>query len=199
MLGSRALDLAVFAGGIGREALQMRPQTCRSPGQGRGHGIRRAESCKRYPKESSWKRDLVEIVADYGAGAPEGLETAFVLQTTAPISPGSSGGPLLTQKGRAVGVVTCSNRGGQNLNFAIPAQYVDRFLPRQGDSQSRVSLETLCTQTDKDPNGRSRRIDALLASQQHIKRWLQYPRTAQFPESPDVTLAVRYVENDRTS
>ncbi|HUT33926.1 MAG TPA: trypsin-like peptidase domain-containing protein [Planctomycetota bacterium] len=50
------------------------------------------------------------------------------LQTTAPISEGSSGGPLLTADGQVVGVTTASVVGGQNLNFAVPASAVRRLL-----------------------------------------------------------------------
>ena len=47
------------------------------------------------------------------------------IQTTAAISRGSSGGPLLTGYGKVlvVGVTTGSVRGGQNLNMAIPAAH----------------------------------------------------------------------------
>lgn len=49
-------------------------------------------------------------------------------QITAPISPGSSGGPVLTARGEALGVATASLREGQNLNFAVPAADVDRLI-----------------------------------------------------------------------
>ena len=42
------------------------------------------------------------------------------LQITAPISPGSSGGPLFNTEGEVVGITTMYLKGGENLNFAIP-------------------------------------------------------------------------------
>ena len=42
------------------------------------------------------------------------------LQITAPISPGSSGGPLFNMAGEVVGITTLYLKGGENLNFAIP-------------------------------------------------------------------------------
>jgi hypothetical protein len=50
------------------------------------------------------------------------------LQTTAPISPGSSGGPLLTEDGKVVGVTTLTRTNGQNLNFAVPARRISQLL-----------------------------------------------------------------------
>src|SRR5262245_15121466 len=77
----------------------------------------------------------------YAAGNPKGLEGTFsdgivssirqsekLIQHTAPISPGSSGGPLLDEYGKVIGINTLIVREGQNLNFAIPAQYLKTFL-----------------------------------------------------------------------
>ncbi len=52
------------------------------------------------------------------------------LQTTASISPGSSGGPLLTFDGSVIGLTTAIRTDGQNLNFAIPVQDVRQFLKK---------------------------------------------------------------------
>jgi S1-C subfamily serine protease len=47
-------------------------------------------------------------------------EGGKLLQITAPISPGSSGGPLFNMAGEVVGITTLYIKGGENLNFAIP-------------------------------------------------------------------------------
>ncbi|HAI94124.1 MAG TPA: hypothetical protein DCM36_05220 [Xanthomonadaceae bacterium] len=77
----------------------------------------------------------------YAIGAPQGLELtlsdglvsglrdykgAQVIQTTAPISKGSSGGGLFDAQGRLVGITTMYLDGGQNLNFAMPAELIAR-------------------------------------------------------------------------
>jgi S1-C subfamily serine protease len=50
------------------------------------------------------------------------------LQVTAPISPGSSGGPLFNSSGEVVGITTLYLKGGENLNFAIPINDVKPLL-----------------------------------------------------------------------
>ena len=80
----------------------------------------------------------------YVAGNPKGLEGTFsdgiissrrdkytkeLLQMTAPISPGSSGGPVLNSKGEVIGISFMTLVGGQNLNFAIPSRYLTELLP----------------------------------------------------------------------
>jgi len=72
-------------------------------------------------------------------GSPQGLENTVsdgilsavreyksirYLQITAPISPGSSGGPVLSESGKMVGVATFQFERGQNLNFAIDAEHI---------------------------------------------------------------------------
>ncbi len=58
------------------------------------------------------------------------IDRIRVIQTSAPISPGSSGGPLLRADGRVVGVTSSGLKGGQNLNFAVPASQVARQLQK---------------------------------------------------------------------
>ena len=57
-----------------------------------------------------------------------------IMQMTAPISPGSSGSPVLNMKGEVVGVATFLILAGQNLNFAIPGERISRMSAGQGRS-----------------------------------------------------------------
>lgn len=73
----------------------------------------------------------------YAIGSPMGFENTIsegiisglrsyedlnknYIQITASISPGSSGGAVLNDKGELIGVSTLTAKEGQNLNFAIP-------------------------------------------------------------------------------
>lgn len=73
----------------------------------------------------------------YSIGAPKGLELTIaegivsakrvidgerLLQTSAPISSGSSGGGLFDAQGQLIGVTTWMRKDAQNLNFAIAAE-----------------------------------------------------------------------------
>jgi Trypsin-like peptidase domain len=76
---------------------------------------------------------LVNSVSDGIVSAIRQLEGMRVLQITAPISHGSSGGPLVNDNGEVIGVTNLTFAEGQNLNFAIPANYLKamvRFLNR---------------------------------------------------------------------
>jgi tetratricopeptide (TPR) repeat protein len=100
--------------------------------------------------------NLSEIVPSEGQdivviGNPLGLEStvsagivsavrdipAFgkILQITAPISPGSSGSPVVDMKGEVIGIATFVFKKGQNLNFAIPS---DKIIALTETSQTPI-------------------------------------------------------------
>lgn len=56
------------------------------------------------------------------------VEGSEVIQVTAPISPGSSGGPVMNEKGEVIGIATWLVEGGQNINMAIPVRYLRPML-----------------------------------------------------------------------
>ncbi len=56
-----------------------------------------------------------------------------VIQTSAPVSPGNSGGPLVDAQGRAVGLVMSTMIGGQNVNFAVPVDAIRGLMGEPGD------------------------------------------------------------------
>ncbi len=89
--------------------------------------------------------DKLPVVGDtvFAVGNPQGFEGTFsdgkvsglrrdgnetYIQITAPISPGSSGGPLLDEQGQVVGIVTATWTGGQNLNFAVPVSALRELM-----------------------------------------------------------------------
>jgi hypothetical protein len=53
-----------------------------------------------------------------------------VIQMTAPVSAGSSGGPIFNERGEVIGITTLATIfGAQNLNFAIPINYLKSIYP----------------------------------------------------------------------
>jgi hypothetical protein len=63
-----------------------------------------------------------------------------IIQITAPISPGSSGSPVVNMMGQVIGIATLQAAEGQSLNFAVPAERI--FQLRTGDVQTFTSLNT---------------------------------------------------------
>jgi Flp pilus assembly protein TadD len=91
----------------------------------------------------------------YAIGAPEGLELTLseglvsglrsdesgesLIQTSAAISHGSSGGGLFNSKAELVGITTFYVKDGQNLNFAIPSDWI---LHKTATMQQKRALPT---------------------------------------------------------
>lgn len=94
----------------------------------------------------------------YAVGAPEGLELtiseglvssireidgAHYIQTSAPISSGSSGGGLFDVEGRLVGVTAFIIPEGQNLNFALPASWITQLAARSGSQPTLANRDAV--------------------------------------------------------
>lgn len=65
-----------------------------------------------------------------------GIAAGNVIQTTAAVSPGSSGGGLFTTNGKLVGIVTFQQRGLEQRNYAIPVDWINRMETREGSGQA---------------------------------------------------------------
>lgn len=87
----------------------------------------------------------------FAIGSPQGLELSLssgilsslrevdggrLIQTTAPISPGSSGGGLFDDSGRLIGITTLYFTIGQQLNFAVPVEWVTELSERHATNQT---------------------------------------------------------------
>ncbi len=94
----------------------------------------------------------------YAIGTPKGLELTLseglvsslrqyegsqYIQTSAAISPGSSGGGLFDDQGRLVGITTFQVIDGQNLNFALPVEWISELPNRSQNTASESNKNTL--------------------------------------------------------
>ena len=83
-----------------------------------------------HPNAGSWtytKGIISQIRRDFGWEAEGYSHRATVIQTQTPISPGNSGGPLLGDSGKLLGVNSFKAQG-ENLNFAVSVEDISTFL-----------------------------------------------------------------------
>jgi hypothetical protein len=102
-------------------------------------------SCQEYALSPAEQQELTELQC---------TQELTVLQISAPISQGSSGGPLFNMTGEVVGVTTAIITGGQNINLAIPSNYVQPMVA----SPARISMQEFASKT-KDVLERAGRDD----------------------------------------
>jgi tetratricopeptide (TPR) repeat protein len=76
-----------------------------------------------------------------------------IIQITAPISPGSSGSPVVNMFGQVIGVATLQAAEGQSLNFAVPAERITQL--RINDVQTFTSLSA---ETQKNKRSSAERL-----------------------------------------
>ncbi len=121
------------------------------------------------PSKYALPLSLSETIPEIGEriivyGSPLGLENTVsdgivssvreifdygkIIQITAPISPGSSGSPVLNMQGEVIGIATFQFIEGQNLNFAIPSERIVS-LDLAGEKKTSVG-EELFEQEEKD-------------------------------------------------
>ncbi len=72
--------------------------------------------------EGTVSKGIVSSIRDFGSGTR--------IQIDAPTSPGNSGGPVLNEKGKVIGVSVSGFQGigVENLNFAVPSNYLKALL-----------------------------------------------------------------------
>ena len=118
----------------------------------------------------------------YAIGAPKGLELTLsegiisslrpvdggqYLQITAPISPGSSGGGLFDEEGRLIGLPTFYLTEGQQLNFAVPVEWISE-LPKRHTEATKASTTFTDWLNQAIAFGQKKDWDGLLS---HALRW----------------------------
>ncbi len=124
----------------------------------------------------------------YAAGNPHGLTGTFsegivsslrtidnksFIQITAPISPGSSGGPIVNGSAELIGIAVGGYTEGQNLNFAIPATYVAALLGSK-PSHTPQSISNIIQQSKKAQTATTLQTDLREAIKIRHLKWRQW-------------------------
>ena len=121
------------------------------------------------PSQYAYPLSLSKTIPEVGEriivyGSPLGLENTVsdgivsairdvpdygrIIQITAPISPGSSGSPVLNMKGEVIGIATFQIVEGQNLNFAIPSERIANL--NLIEEKKTISTEELFEQENEE-------------------------------------------------
>jgi S1-C subfamily serine protease len=143
-------------------------------------------------------------------------EPTDYIQMQTPISEGNSGGPLLTDEGKMIGVNTLGLEGGgsQNINFAVAVSEVKKFLVRYNDRDPLIKPSTQTAKAEKkcEPRAlekaRSKRENATITSSDFncsgkVNRWVLEPDDRSKPliiyvdTNGDEKYDARYYDNDR--
>jgi tetratricopeptide (TPR) repeat protein len=79
-----------------------------------------------------------------------------IIQITAPISPGSSGSPVVNMQGQVIGVATLQITGGQSVNFAIPSERIAQLdRNSQSENSQQLSLGELVASTSRNKRAKA--------------------------------------------
>ena len=71
---------------------------------------------------------LFNSVSDGIISGFRAIEGVDMIQFTAPISNGSSGGAVLNMYGEVIGISTAGFDAGQNINLAVGYEYIRNFV-----------------------------------------------------------------------
>ena len=138
----------------------------------------------------------------FAIGAPQGLELTLsdglisglreingisVLQTTAPISPGSSGGGLFNDAGHLVGITTFQSRSGQNLNFALPARSIGELAARHARTQGTLASTVFTDEWQGQDARRPGLAETAVFIEENVRA---FGRTANVPLSDGATMEI---------
>lgn len=136
----------------------------------------------------------------YAVGNPEGFEGTFsqgivsgirqldgqrYIQITAPVSHGSSGGPVLNKNGEVIGIAVASLEEGQNLNFAIPIFYLSTLISRMRPD--------IATTPQQEITFREEDIDQTATASNYYKDGEALMRQSRYSEALEASkTAIRY-------
>lgn len=95
-----------------------------------------------------------------------------IIQITAPISPGSSGSPVVNMYGQVVGIATLQASEGQSLNFAVPAERIMQL--RVGALQTVSNLSADSAKNKRAAAERSYSQGVALLSRDDFERALPF-------------------------
>jgi len=92
---------------------------------GNSNNIKEGEDIIAIGNPYGWEKTISEGII---SGIRD-LEVIKLLQITAPVSQGSSGGALFNRNGEVIGITTLASYwGAQNINFAIPINYLHSLI-----------------------------------------------------------------------
>lgn len=97
------------------------------------------------------------------------------IQTTAPLSHGNSGGPLVDSKGQVIGITSATLSEGQNINFAIPIDEVYNI-----STENPILMEDLFEVAPENKKVMVRNITIVPANYDSEHSWEQAKITADF-------------------
>ena len=151
-------------------------------------------------KASSKNASVLEMQANmpspgtpaYVLGSPKGLDFSFsngmvsqirrgketLIQFTSPVSPGNSGGPLLSEDGKVMGIVAAQLTEGQNLNFAVPS--VSVYMLNKDNAVTKIKKNNYVENTNFNDLSSDEDIDK---AQEHYDLGVRYAQARLYDDA----------------